>query len=234
MFGLRFTPNIRANRLYDIMTIIQTSDTSGSLADVDKTLFIITLDISATDTTATVSLTEIEISTNTIKAPTDYPNCDNLVSQVNGQPINIIDNATNVVNIINDVDNAYNCCVICQNTVLCGATYYMNGMCSMVVAETCLHNTSLRYFESIFSDSAGYILSNGPCGMLVHRGRLGDPSDGWENWGGLLYWSNLFMIHMTMLFCYKPCLLGLSGSFPLPGMESGLVLKYGIQVEVQL
>ncbi|KAL2044582.1 hypothetical protein ABVK25_012359 [Lepraria finkii] len=196
MFGLRFTPNIRANRLYDIMTIIQTSDTSGSLATVDETLFIpatttissetittvetfaITLDISATDTIATVSLTEIEISTDTIKAPTDYPNCDNLVSQVNGQPINIIDNATNVVNIINDVDNAYNCCVICQNTVLCGATYYMNGMCSMVMAETCLHNTSLGYFESIFSDSAGYILSNGTCGMLVHRGRLGDPSDG--------------------------------------------------------
>ena len=42
------------------------------------------------------------------------------------------------------------------------------------------------------------------------------------------------MIHMTMLFCYEPCLLGLSGSFPLPGMEPGPVLKYGMRVEVQL
>ena len=48
----------------------------------------------------------------------------------------------------------------------------------MVMAETCSPNTSLGYFESMFSESAGYVLSNGTCGMLVHRGQLGNPSDG--------------------------------------------------------
>jgi hypothetical protein len=175
-----------------ITTVVQTLDIPGSVATVDEVSIMlatttissgtvttvetypVTVDVTATEETATVSITDIVTSTDTIIAPTDYPNCDNPVSKVSGQNVNIIDYAPNNVTQTYGFNNAYDCCVSCQTTPLCGATFYTNGTCNMIIAQTCSANTSVGYFGGFFADSMGYILANGTCGILTHVGQTGD------------------------------------------------------------
>ena len=164
---------------FEMVSVVPATKTvsSGTFTTVET--YGITFSVTATDTVATVSATDTITSTDTETAPTVYPNCLNLVSEVNGgQAINIVDDKPHTVNGVDNVDSPYDCCVLCQITPLCGAMYYMDGMCSMVMADTCSPNTSLGSFESLFPEDTGYTLSNGTCGMLLHRGHINELGDG--------------------------------------------------------
>lgn len=132
----------------------------------------LTLTSTVTDSTSTTQTT-----TSTAFAPVSasYAACanNNLVSQVNGVIISNFSNEPYGFGLAGDTASAYDCCVLCQQTATCGASFYLSPQSECYIVNnsgTCTPDTANEQDAVLVTNSAfNLVASNGACGQTYFK-----------------------------------------------------------------
>lgn len=152
-------------------TFTETSTSTETPVRASTTLSFTDYTTSTVTETTTLTSSFSETQTVSAVAPTStyYAACgsDNIITSINGgQPIGGARFASpDYFATLNNVPNAYECCVACINTPNCGGTYGYPGVCflHMQSENVCSqNNVAYRLFTS---GSASAFASNGYCGQ---------------------------------------------------------------------
>ena len=123
--------------------------------------------------TATLEMTETITKTITSYTPNlSINNCQNLISEVNGQPVGRVSTDVEGSYYKASAQDAHHCCTICQSTAGCAySTYNSDTGCQIaLVGGQCLSSRVVGYFYTSMNATTPLTVSNGSCGEVVYGG----------------------------------------------------------------
>jgi hypothetical protein len=144
-------------------------------ASVTITVLSTSVVVSISSSTSYTSVGVTTTVTDVAATPTILQAChpDNIITTYLGQTISAINYNYDIIGGDMNVDNAIDCCTMCQNTAGCGESVWHGGNCYLAKnAGTCNGAVVDAYFYAGPNEGdggeLGIAVSNGPCGQIIY------------------------------------------------------------------